>query len=112
MATGAIYPGYSDSLLSLGNQSSALQLAAIQSRTQDLSPQDVVSITNNARKAHSAADLFDSAGFKSVASAGPASPNSAPFQKVVAAIQYQQVQSLLETGTTCYRPGSVASASG
>jgi len=112
MAASGIYPGYSGSLLSLSNQSSTLQRAAIQSGTRNVPPKDVVSISDAARKAHSASDLLDSAGFSPITSAGSAPPKSARFQKVVAAIQYQQVQSLLETGTTSYSPGSVASKSG
>lgn len=100
MAAGAIYPGYSDSLLSLSNQSSALQMVAIRSQTTNVSAQDVVSISDNARKAHAASGLLDSAAFSSITSAGRAPPKTMPFQNVVAAIQYQQVQSLLETGRT------------
>lgn len=110
MAAGAIYPVNAASLLSMGDQFQALQ--ATPASLKNASPQDVVSISNAAREAHAAAALFDSAGFLTTVSAGPAVPNPAPFEKVVAAVQYQQVQSLLETGTTAFRPGSVASTTG
>ncbi len=110
MPAGAIYPGYSASLLSIGNQSSAQD--ATPSNLRNRPPQDVVSISNAARQAHSAALLFDSAPFFSIAANGPAATDPAPFQRAVAAIQYQQVQSFLETGTTSYRPGSVANVTG
>lgn len=100
MATGAVHPGYSSTLMSMGDQSSAQAMLAIQSPQGPQSPSDVVSISEQAREAHTASDLFDSAGFS-----GPASDSPAPFQKAVAAVQYQQVQSLLETGTTSYNSG-------
>ena len=110
MSAGAIYPGYSASLLSIGTHASAQDATPTNLRHKP--PQDIVSISNAARQAHIAALLFDSAPFFSLTTNGPAPTTPAPFQKAVAAIQYQQVQSFLETGTTSYRPGSVISATG
>lgn len=103
MTTAAVNPGGAATLLSLSSQSSVLETPVMQVANGEAPPSDFVVLSDTAREAHAAGGLLDAAGF-SFSIPEPAKDTPAPFQNLVAAVQYRQVQSFLQTGTTSFSP--------
>lgn len=110
MATSAVNPGMSALLQMLGNESSTLASPTVQSAIEKASPADIVTLSHAALQAQETSELFDPTGSSSTSTYSPASllssliadatpgttsTNSAQLPSLLAALQYQQDQTLL-----------------